>query len=79
MLTGLLLGGVRLALVTGVRLDLPTQLMISLGAGILPNTRENLRAWIKNPVAFKPGALMPPMGLTDEELDAVTDYLMTLR
>ena len=51
----------------------------TLGAGILPNTRENLRAWIKNPVAFKPGALMPPMGLTDEELDAVTDYLMALR
>jgi Type II CAAX prenyl endopeptidase Rce1-like len=34
VLTGLLLGGVRLALAPGLRLDLPTQLMISLGAGI---------------------------------------------
>lgn len=34
VLTGLLLGGVRLALAPGFRLDLPTQLMISLGAGI---------------------------------------------
>jgi cytochrome c oxidase subunit II len=51
----------------------------TLGAGILPNTRANLRAWIKNPGAFKPGVLMPAMGLSHEELDAVTDYLMTLR
>jgi cytochrome c oxidase subunit II len=51
----------------------------TLGAGIIPNTRENLRAWIKDPSAFKPGVLMPAMGLSDDELDAVTDYLMTLR
>lgn len=51
----------------------------TLGAGIVPNTRENLRAWIKDPGAFKPGVLMPAMGLSDDELDAVTDYLITLR
>ena len=34
VLTGLLLGGVRLALAPGLGLGLPTQLMISLGAGI---------------------------------------------
>jgi cytochrome c oxidase subunit 2 len=51
----------------------------TLGAGIVPNTRDNLRAWIRDPSAFKPGVLMPAMGLTDGELDAVTDYLMTLR
>jgi cytochrome c oxidase subunit 2 len=51
----------------------------TLGAGIVPNTRANLRAWIKDPEAMKPGVLMPPMGLDDAELDAVTDYLMTLR
>jgi cytochrome c oxidase subunit 2 len=51
----------------------------TLGAGILDNTRENLRAWIKDPSAFKPASLMPAMGFDDGELDAVTDYLMTLR
>jgi cytochrome c oxidase subunit 2 len=51
----------------------------TLGAGILANTRENLRAWIKDPSAFKPASLMPAMGFDDGELDALTDYLMTLR
>ena len=51
----------------------------TLGAGIIPNTRENLRSWIKDPAAFKPGSLMPAMGLDERDLDAVTDYLSTLR
>ena len=51
----------------------------TLAAGIIPNNRENLRGWIKEPNAYKPGALMPAMGLDDKELDAVTDYLLTLR
>src|SRR5262249_16455369 len=50
----------------------------TLGAGIIPNTRENLRSWIQDPGKVKPGVLMPAMGLDDSELDAVTDYLMTL-
>jgi cytochrome c oxidase subunit II len=51
----------------------------TLAAGILTNNRENLRGWIKDPNAYKPGALMPAMGLGESELDAVTDYLLTLR
>ena len=51
----------------------------TLGSGIAENTRANLRRWIKDPAAFKPAALMPAMGFTDSELDAVTDYLVTLR
>lgn len=51
----------------------------TLGSGLVANTRENLRSWIKDPSTFKPAALMPAMGFTDSELDAVTDYLMTLR
>jgi cytochrome c oxidase subunit II len=50
----------------------------TLGSGIAPNTRENLRAWVKDPAGFKPECLMPAMGLEDRELDAVTDYLTTL-
>jgi cytochrome c oxidase subunit 2 len=51
----------------------------TLAAGIVPNTRANLRRWIENPDVFKPGSLMPGMGLTEADLDAVTDYLLTLR
>ena len=50
----------------------------TLAAGATSNTRENLRLWIQNPEAIKPGALMPAMNLTDKELDEVTAYLLTL-
>jgi cytochrome c oxidase subunit 2 len=51
----------------------------TIAAGAAPNTLENLRLWIKNPDAIKPGSKMPGMGLSDHELDAVTAYLATLR
>ena len=51
----------------------------TIAAGAAPNTRENLRLWIQNPEAIKPGSKMPAMGLSDHELDAVTAYLATLR
>jgi len=34
--------------------------------------------WIQNPDIFKPGSRMPAMTLTDQELDKVTAYLLTL-
>jgi cytochrome c oxidase subunit 2 len=51
----------------------------TLGAGIASNTPENLRSWIQRPDAFKPGSLMPAMGLSEEQLDAVTAYMASLR
>src|SRR6266853_1496429 len=51
----------------------------TIAAGAAPNTVENLRLWIQNPEAIKPGSKMPAMGLSDHELDAVTAYLATLR
>jgi cytochrome c oxidase subunit 2 len=51
----------------------------TLASGLVPNTRENLRSWIQNPSILKPGSLMPAMGFDESELDAVTDYLLTLR
>jgi len=51
----------------------------TIASGAAANTRANLRLWIQNPGAIKPGALMPAMNLTDEELDEVTDYMLTLR
>ena len=51
----------------------------TIAAGAAKNTPENLRQWILNPDAIKPGSLMPAMQLSDQELDALTAYLETLR
>ena len=51
----------------------------TIGSGAAQNNAANLRAWIQNPAAIKPGVLMPSMKLTDKELDAVTAYMLTLR
>ncbi len=51
----------------------------TLGAGVIRNTPENLRRWVEDPAALKPGALMPAMQLSREDLDRVTAYLLTLR
>ena len=51
----------------------------TLASGMIPFNRENLRAWIDDPQAIKPGCNMPALKLDPDELDAVTDYLITLR
>ena len=51
----------------------------TIAAGAALNNRENLRQWVKDPDTFKPGALMPAMQLDEQDLDAVTDYLLSLR
>jgi cytochrome c oxidase subunit II len=51
----------------------------TIAAGAALNNRENLRQWVQNPDTFKPGALMPAMQLDEHDLDAVTDYLVTLK
>jgi cytochrome c oxidase subunit 2 len=51
----------------------------TIGSGIARNTPENLRRWIRRPDDFKRGSLMPAMGLSDSELDAITTYLTSLR
>ncbi len=51
----------------------------TLGSGVIPNTPENLRAWVKDPQAIKPGNLMPNMQLNSRELDEVVTYLSSLK
>jgi len=51
----------------------------TLGAGVAPNTPDNLRAWVNDPAALKPGALMPAMKLSKDQLDSLVAYLATLR
>ncbi len=51
----------------------------TLASGAAPNTPQNLRAWIQDPNQLKPGALMPAMQLSNEQIDQVVAYLETLR
>jgi cytochrome c oxidase subunit II len=51
----------------------------TIASGAADNTVDNLRLWIKNPEAIKPGSLMPSMKLSDADLDALVRYLVTLR
>lgn len=65
----------------------------TLAAGMLPNTEENLIAWITDPRGVKPGAQMPgaqytvtyegqtfpPLNLNDEQIRALAAYLSSMR
>lgn len=51
----------------------------TVASGAAENTKANLRLWIQKPDAIKPGSLMPAMQLSDADLDALVDYLETLR
>lgn len=50
-----------------------------IGAGVLPNTPENLYKFLKNPQEVKPGILMPDFHLSDQEAHALTAYLESLK
>jgi cytochrome c oxidase subunit 2 len=51
----------------------------TIASGAAANTPENLRLWIRQPDAIKPGCKMPAMGLSEQDVSAVTAYLETLR
>jgi len=51
----------------------------TIAAGTLPMSRGNLMGWIANPQGVKPGAHMPAVGMSPDELHAVASYLETLR
>jgi len=50
-----------------------------IAAGVLANSRGDLQAWVADPQGIKPGTAMPRVGLTSDELNAVTAYLETLK
>src|SRR5271166_6390595 len=51
----------------------------TLAAGAALNSHDNLKLWIHDPEAIKPGSLMPAMNLNDQDLEAVVLYLESLR
>src|SRR6266446_5263457 len=51
----------------------------TIASGAAENSAQNLRLWIQNPDAIKPGSLMPAMKLSDADLDALVRYRETLQ
>ncbi|MFL5921442.1 MAG: cytochrome c oxidase subunit II [Gaiellaceae bacterium] len=51
----------------------------TLAALTLPNDREHLREWIRDPQHFKPGSDMPSLALSGSQLDSLVAYLESLR
>jgi cytochrome c oxidase subunit 2 len=49
----------------------------TIATGVLTNSVDNLRLWLTNPQAVKPGCHMPNFQLEPEEIDALTAYLET--
>ncbi len=62
-----------------VGLELTHQASNSLIVDVLPNTEDNLKKYLKDPTAVKPGALMPNQYLTDIEVEALVAFLRTLK
>ncbi|MBV8451299.1 MAG: c-type cytochrome [Deltaproteobacteria bacterium] len=48
-------------------------------AGLLPNTPENLVAWVEAPQRVVPGNIMPDMGISRHDAEDIAAYLYTLR
>jgi cytochrome c oxidase subunit II len=51
----------------------------TIASGAAPLNKQTLRQWIEEPDSIKPGALMPAMKLSDQQLDDLTAYLSTLK
>lgn len=51
----------------------------SIAADTLPNTRGHLAGWVVDSQSIKPGNLMPPNSLSSEDLQALLDYLQSLK
>jgi cytochrome c oxidase subunit 2 len=49
------------------------------GGAVAINSPDDLKRWLLNPPAVKPGTIMPNTGLTDEEATTVVAFLQTLR
>jgi cytochrome c oxidase subunit 2 len=51
----------------------------TIAAGTLPNTRGHLSGWIVDSQSIKPGNHMPPNSLNPDDLQAMLDYLQSLK
>lgn len=52
---------------------------VTLGAGVMQNTPDNLARWLRDPQNIKPGIRMPNMRLSESDVQALVAYLETLQ
>ncbi|MBA3283251.1 MAG: cytochrome c oxidase subunit II [Acidimicrobiia bacterium] len=50
----------------------------TFAGAIFENDNDNLRAWLRDPPAEKPGSLMPKLNLSEGEITSLIAYLRTL-
>jgi cytochrome c1 len=51
-----------------------------IAGGAVPNNGpDDLKAWISNPSALKPGTAMPAVGLSEDEAEKIAAYLEVLK
>ncbi|MEA2900634.1 MAG: cytochrome c oxidase subunit [Actinomycetota bacterium] len=51
----------------------------TFAGSIFALNEDNLRTWLENPPAVKPGSVMPDLGLTEDEITQLIAYLETLQ
>lgn len=51
----------------------------TIAAGKLPNTVEGLSTWLRDPPAVKAGSKMPDYNLTEPQIEALVEYLRSLK
>ena len=54
----------------------------TFAGSIFDNNADNLRRWLKNAPAEKPGSIMPDaqqLGISDDDIQALVAYLQSLR
>lgn len=51
----------------------------SIIGGVLPNTPENMMAWIEDPPSLAPRTAMPNLGVTPQAARDIVSYLYTLK
>ncbi len=51
----------------------------TFAGALFENNTENLRAWLADPPKVKPGSLMPDYGLSSQEIDALIQFLQSLK
>ena len=52
---------------------------LTLAGATMPMNDENLKKWLTDPPAHKPGSLMPFQNLTPQQVDALAAYLHSLK
>jgi cytochrome c oxidase subunit 2 len=51
----------------------------TIAAGLLRNDPQDLARWLENPPGVKPGSKMPDYELTEDQIEALVEYLQTLQ